>query len=198
MKTRDAFALEKLIKGEVFDFKAVYALGEKDLKNRPQMKRLCFDGLYYLSELGRRVTNHVFRIQKYQTALMTKGRAFIDKEGGDETPRPSAQYIRACILGNVYSDFALRIKATEKDIEYLIEDIDFTGRRDFMKKFSERLREARRAAGLTQSELAQRIGIKRSTYGQFEQGRNEPNVSLLPELSRELNRPVEWFLGIKS
>lgn len=67
---------------------------------------------------------------------------------------------------------------------------------NFRKSFSKRLREARKAANLTQEELANKIGIKRSTYGQFEQGRNEPNISVLPQLARELNKPIEWLLGL--
>ena len=60
--------------------------------------------------------------------------------------------------------------------------------------FASRLKQARREAGLTQAELALRLGIKRSTYGQYEQNRNEPNISLLPALAQILNRPIEWFL----
>lgn len=187
-KTRDAFALEKIFDKPLFDFRAVYALGEKDLNARPKMKRMCFDGLYFLSELQRRVANHIMRLRRFQRTLTST-----DSKDVQRTVRLLDRSIR---LTNFYINLSQQIPPIVKNIEYLIEDIDLIDARNFRQPFARRLREARKAAGLTQDELAQRIGVKRSTYGQFEQGRNEPNVSILPKLSRELNRSVEWLLGM--
>lgn len=38
----------------------------------------------------------------------------------------------------------------------------------------ERIKELRKALGLTQQEFADRIGVKRNTIAQYESGRNEP------------------------
>ena len=190
-KTRDAFALRNL-SSELFYFKAVYAMGENNLNARPKMKRACFDGLYTLSELSRRVVNHLMRLRRYQAALIKN--LAPDDVGKNEIKEKN---FRATVLFNVYEDIATNINETRREIEYLIEDIDLTERRDFMKVFSRRLRDARKAAGLTQEDLARRLGLKRSTYGQFEQGRNEPNISILPALTRELGLPADWFLGIR-
>ena len=44
------------------------------------------------------------------------------------------------------------------------------------------LGEARRAAGLTQSELAQRVGVARSAISMYESGRREPGADVLLRL----------------
>ncbi|GAA5154280.1 hypothetical protein GCM10023321_25830 [Pseudonocardia eucalypti] len=49
-----------------------------------------------------------------------------------------------------------------------------------------RLSRARRNAGLTQEELAYRLGIDRSTVGRWEGGATEPSVWLRPKLARLL------------
>jgi transcriptional regulator with XRE-family HTH domain len=55
-----------------------------------------------------------------------------------------------------------------------------TGRR-------KRLARARKAAGLTQEELAYRVGVDRSTVGRWEAGETEPQPWLRAKLARHLN-----------
>jgi transcriptional regulator with XRE-family HTH domain len=57
--------------------------------------------------------------------------------------------------------------------------------------FGENLREARRAAGLSQEELAKRAGIDRPTISVYEHGKREPNMSTLVKLARALGVPAE-------
>jgi transcriptional regulator with XRE-family HTH domain len=57
--------------------------------------------------------------------------------------------------------------------------------------FGENLREARRAAGLSQEELAKRAGIDRPTISGYEHGKREPNMSTLVKLARALGVPAE-------
>ena len=65
-----------------------------------------------------------------------------------------------------------------------------------MRTFAQRLRQARKKAGLTQAELAEKLGLKRSSYTAIETARNEPNISVLALVSLEFNRPTNWFLGL--
>jgi transcriptional regulator with XRE-family HTH domain len=59
--------------------------------------------------------------------------------------------------------------------------------------FSQRLRELRRAAGLTQAALAERSGIALSTIRQFEYGRREPTYGTLVKLAHGLGVSLGEF-----
>ena len=54
------------------------------------------------------------------------------------------------------------------------------------KKFNELLKSARLKAGLTQAQLAEKIGVPKSTYCNWEQGTREPNVLKLKQIARAL------------
>lgn len=59
-----------------------------------------------------------------------------------------------------------------------------------------RLRAAREDAGLTQSEVADALGIARSSYTQIETGRNTLSIEHLALLPAILHKPVAYFLGL--
>lgn len=61
--------------------------------------------------------------------------------------------------------------------------------------FGQRLRELRQKKGLTQRELAKRLGISPSAVGMYEQGRREPENSLLSELCRILDTTTDYLIG---
>jgi HTH-type transcriptional regulator / antitoxin HipB len=59
-----------------------------------------------------------------------------------------------------------------------------------------RVREARKAAGLTQEEMGDKLGMSRGGYGLLETGSRTITLEDLFNLSRILGRPVEYFLGL--
>lgn len=58
---------------------------------------------------------------------------------------------------------------------------------------NERIKEVRKALGLTQQKFGERIGVKGNTIAQYELGRNEPVSSVLSLLCREYNVNEEWL-----
>ena len=60
---------------------------------------------------------------------------------------------------------------------------------------SERLRQARRQANLTQEEVAERAGVYRNTISGYETGRVRPSTLALNMLATIYGKPVEWFFG---
>ena len=52
-----------------------------------------------------------------------------------------------------------------------------------VKKFCENLKLARNGSGLTQRQVADKLGVVESCYAKWEQGRAEPNVDNLRKLS---------------
>jgi putative transcriptional regulator len=61
----------------------------------------------------------------------------------------------------------------------------------------DRLRELRRAAGLTQSALADRVEVTRQTIIAIERGGYTPSVLLALKLGRELGVPVDELFWIE-
>ena len=75
-----------------------------------------------------------------------------------------------------------------------IDDQEANGRREIGR----RLREARRKANLTQSEVAQEIGRTETTISRWETGRNQPTADILQALARLYEAPLFRFLLVPS
>ena len=59
------------------------------------------------------------------------------------------------------------------------------------KLFCNNLKEARKACGLTQKQVANALNIVESCYANWEQGRTEPNIEMLRNLSKILNTSID-------
>lgn len=65
-------------------------------------------------------------------------------------------------------------------------------------KFHENLKQARINSGMTQAEIAEKIGVAKSTYSLYESGRREPDVQKIKQLASALNMTGDELLGIES
>ena len=64
-----------------------------------------------------------------------------------------------------------------------------------MENFGERIRELRKERGITNYEMAERLGISRNTLTNWERGTKEPHsVEILEEMAKVLNVPLEILL----
>ena len=61
--------------------------------------------------------------------------------------------------------------------------------------FGQRHRDLRLKKGLTQKELAYKLGVSPSAVGMYEQGRREPENALLSELCRILDTTTDYLIG---
>ena len=64
-------------------------------------------------------------------------------------------------------------------------------------KFNENLKIARERKGITQKELAEKIGVAKSTYSLYESGNREPNVQTIKKIAEALNTSADEVLGIE-
>lgn len=60
----------------------------------------------------------------------------------------------------------------------------------YKSKLGQCLREARKKAGLSQEEFADKIGINRTYYGNLERGENSASLDKLQKISTVLNIPL--------
>ena len=63
-----------------------------------------------------------------------------------------------------------------------------------MKKFALRLRELR--GGLSQKEMAEKLGIPQQTYAGWELGNRQPKLEMLEEISLQFAVSADWLLGL--
>ncbi len=62
-------------------------------------------------------------------------------------------------------------------------------------KFCKNLRNVRLDNGLTQKQVAVKLGVVESCYANWEQGRTEPNLEMLRKLSTLLHVKVDELLN---
>ena len=61
-----------------------------------------------------------------------------------------------------------------------------------------RIKEYRRARGLTAKQLAERVGVAESTMSLYENGKREPDFETLMRIAAALDASVDALLGIKN
>ncbi|MBQ9729522.1 MAG: helix-turn-helix transcriptional regulator [Clostridia bacterium] len=66
-----------------------------------------------------------------------------------------------------------------------------------MEIFSERLRELRKSAGLTQKELASILLTNNSSICDWERGRNQPDLETIVVIARFFEVRVDYLLGLE-
>ena len=64
-----------------------------------------------------------------------------------------------------------------------------------MEKFHEKLKVLRKKKGLTQQEVADKIGINRPSYSNWEKGRREPSFENLSMLACIFDVAIDYLLG---
>lgn len=64
-----------------------------------------------------------------------------------------------------------------------------------MTKFSQRLRELRNSRHMTQQELADRIGMSKSSINMYERGQREPGLETLEAFADTFNVDMDYLLG---
>lgn len=65
-------------------------------------------------------------------------------------------------------------------------------------EFGQRLKAARKAAGMTQQEIARQLGLTQKTISGYENGRLDPSLQKLMQLCKVLNVSPNELLGWKS
>lgn len=63
-------------------------------------------------------------------------------------------------------------------------------------KFNENLKNVREQKGMSQKDVAEKIGVAKSTYSLYESGKREPNVQTIKKIADVLNVSADDLLGI--
>lgn len=65
-----------------------------------------------------------------------------------------------------------------------------------MDIFSQRLKWLREKSGLTQKQVADKLGISQQYYGRFEKGTGQPNLETLVKIRKLFNESLDFLLGV--
>ena len=70
-------------------------------------------------------------------------------------------------------------------------------KRKYMEIFlGKKLKELREEMGLTQKQLAERLGMNSVTYLHYEKGQREPPLGVLADMSKFFGVTVDYLLGL--
>lgn len=64
--------------------------------------------------------------------------------------------------------------------------------------FAKNLRLLRKQAGLTQEQMAEKLHISETQYGNYEQGKSTPPLDKFVEIAMALNLPLDYFVKERS
>ena len=59
------------------------------------------------------------------------------------------------------------------------------------------IRKARKAAGVSQKELAERLQVRQKDISRWENGAHAPGLEMFAKICRELNASADEILGLK-
>lgn len=59
-----------------------------------------------------------------------------------------------------------------------------------------RIKEVRKARGMTQAKLASKIGMEQTQYSRYERGENEIKVNVLIDICKALRVSSDYILGL--
>ncbi len=66
-----------------------------------------------------------------------------------------------------------------------------------MRKLGEKIKELRTERGLSQKQLADKIGVATNTVSQYESGKSKTSIDILANLAIELDTTTDFLLGLE-
>lgn len=186
-KTKNAFALRD------FDEKRILARFYSFDDEEDSSILVQWGGkLHSLKNMKTRTDDYAKRIMKHQEKLIKYLLLLVEEKNIEETQMLN-RIQRVRVLRTLYDKVLFALAQLKESLEKIIEkakEIECRGR------FSERLKQARTEAGLTQSQLAEKLGMRQSSYSSYENAGTEPSLATLSNISKILKRPTDWLLGL--
>lgn len=105
-----------------------------------------------------------------------------------------------------YENLSMLVCIFDVSLDYLLSDYLEKSKERYLKIkeselmktsniFPQRLKDLRLKKGLTQTELGKKLGVKQSTFTNWENGKREPNFETLIKLADLLEVSVDWLFG---
>ena len=184
----------------VTDEEILEAYCKQAIKSQKECEYARIQGIIeILKEISSEVAVYLERIRRHSKRLEEYSRKWNEEICSNETfsateIRTRTRRIQSLI--RLYTFFQSAIKRLQRAIKRCVTEIVEGYERTDRDIFAIRLRQARIEAGLTQTNLAEKLGITQGGYTNYENSRCEPSISMLKRLSRILNRSPNWLLDM--
>ena len=146
----------------------------------------------------REMTKKYFeRLQNHAKKLgnISQKVAYLIVENGENTELRNL-FRSAKLLSETYLGLSNDVKNLYYEIQEKMYMCDVVIGSRYRKILAQRLKQARKEMKITQVELAEKIGMTQGGYTSYEQARGEPSLKTLVKLAQNLNKSVDWLLGI--
>lgn len=210
MKTKDAFALKSFqpaqilqrpyfrefnFDGSATDDEIIARLSYSDGDSR-QDAETKFDTLCRLirrtSEYLKFVKRHVDRLERYRRAVADK----IVEGATADVESLRAKYAREQKLASFYTiEFFFDADSLLEKMNQAFRALDDAIKLSYRRVFAERLKQARQAAGISQTEFGASLGLSQRAISTYEVGIREPTLATVARFAQKLHRPLDWFFG---
>ena len=149
------------------------------------------DLIYCLDRYLRRIHNHCQRLERYITSTAT----VIADGTAANIEKTRSRYKLGRELNHLYWNIYHEIKFLLDKVNKAFKKIDDKVQHVYRKIFADRLKSARRAAKMSQTEFGAICGLSQRVISGYEVASREPTLATLVKFSKKLKRPIGWFLG---
>lgn len=159
-----------------------------------------FENLRTITRLDDRADFYESLLERHMLRLNTMQRSFVEKFLATDEKIYMEKMRRTDELIRSYRKALNSMTALRQEMTLKLQMLEDIAEGSFRKQiFGSRLRQARKIAGLTQGELAERVGLKSyNPITQYERGINDPSLPTLFRLATALNVKTDWLLGLSS
>lgn len=187
-KTRNAFALRNFDDKRILDRICKIHAGIEDTEI---LSNPINNSITAIEKLNLCIVAYTGKLTRHQARLMRYFLRLLRRQKQDENQ--SDKIARASFLMDEYDKISSDLLHFKESVNMCLN----TAREKYSRdKFSMRLRQARKAAGLTQIQLANKLGMTQSGYSPYENSGTEPSLATLALLSKVLKRSTDWLLGL--
>lgn len=157
------------------------------------------ENLEIITHLGERTVFYEALIERHITRLNEIKKYYTENFMATEKKVWKTKALQATELIRCYREILNSTTVLREKISIKVKTLKELFEKDFRQRFfGSRLRQARKAAGLTQRELAERVGFKTyNSIAQYERGLNDPSLPTLFRIATELNCSTDWLLNLK-
>lgn len=206
-KTKNAFALQKLDMTRILQqtwFKN-FNLPVDDDENFLNVFGKTIEGvttvknLETITQLGDRMVFYEALLERHIMRLNELQRYYVEKFMPTEENAYKEKLGRVIELMKFYRETLSSTASLREKILLKIQTLKEFFEKDFRQRFfGSRLRQARKAMGLSQQELAERVGFKTfNAIAQYERGIRDPSLPTLFRLATELKCSADWLLNLQ-